>query len=479
MTSQVGFGCYRVAAGSIVHAQALEAALTQGINLIDTSANYGDGGSETLVGEVLERLIAAGRLRRQALIVVSKAGYIQGSNYALSRQRGEEGRPFADLVPFADGLEHCIHPEFLADQLDRSLERLGLKALDVYLLHNPEYYLGWAARQGIGLEASRAEYRRRIDLAFRYLEQEVARGRIGCYGISSNTFPSTPDDVQFTSLSTVWSVAESLAAPHHFRVIQLPLNLLETGGVLEVNQPGNRTVLQFASEKGLGVLVNRPLNAFGAGRLVRLAEGPQPEAAAPDAVEQRIDDLSASEETLQRRILPRLSLSAQQEIQLREWLTVGPALRQHWRRLDSPVQWEEVRDRYFLPRLQGGFEFLSRQRTVGKDLQTWVAGHRSRLDAAFHVVESAVAVRAALLVAVFKDRVRAADPDWNVSGTLSQLAVRALRSTAGVSAVLVGMRREAYVQDMLAELRRPVDTNDRRAAWLRLAQALKSSPAGD
>jgi diketogulonate reductase-like aldo/keto reductase len=48
--SQAGFGCYRVSAGVSHHEQALSKALCEGINLIDTSANYADGGSETLVG---------------------------------------------------------------------------------------------------------------------------------------------------------------------------------------------------------------------------------------------------------------------------------------------------------------------------------------------------------------------------------------------------------------------------------------------
>jgi aryl-alcohol dehydrogenase-like predicted oxidoreductase len=58
------------------------------------------------------------------------------------------------------------------------------------------------------------------------------------------------------------------------------------------------------------------------------------------------------------------------------------------------------------------------------------------------------------------DRIRrvmaAADPDWAAEGTLSQKAVRAIRSSPGVSCVLVGMRCEEYVADVLAELRRPI-----------------------
>ena len=130
MVSQAGFGCYRVSTGVAHHKTALQKALREGINLIDTSSNYADGGSESLVGEVLENLIASGQLSREEIVVVSKVGYLQGQNFDLSRKRKKAGQPFPELVEYAEGLEHCIHPEFLKDQLDRSLERLQLKTID-------------------------------------------------------------------------------------------------------------------------------------------------------------------------------------------------------------------------------------------------------------------------------------------------------------------------------------------------------------
>lgn len=187
--SQAGFGSYRIAAGQKHHEQALRQALQSGINLIDTSSNYGDGDSERLVGRMLAELIDADELKREQVVVVSKVGYLQGFNYALAQQRKQAGRPFPNLVKYADGLDHCIHPDFLDDQLTRSLERLNLETLDVYLLHNPEYYLSWAQRRPIPLDEARQTYYQRIRLAFDFLEQAVADGRIQSYGISSNTFP--------------------------------------------------------------------------------------------------------------------------------------------------------------------------------------------------------------------------------------------------------------------------------------------------
>ena len=137
--SRTGFGCYRVNAGNVTHATALAKALDSGINLIDTSANYADGGSEQLVGQVIADSIAKGGLSREQVVVVSKGGYLQGDNWTLHRRREAAGRPFTDVILLKEGLAHCIHPDFLDDQIGRSLDRLGLDVLDGYLLHNPEY----------------------------------------------------------------------------------------------------------------------------------------------------------------------------------------------------------------------------------------------------------------------------------------------------------------------------------------------------
>ena len=51
-------------------------------------------------------MVDSGELRRQAVVVVSKAGYLQGRNHTLSQERRRQGRPFAELVPYADGLDH-------------------------------------------------------------------------------------------------------------------------------------------------------------------------------------------------------------------------------------------------------------------------------------------------------------------------------------------------------------------------------------
>jgi hypothetical protein len=358
LVSEAGFGCYRIDVSVAEHRQALEYALRSGINLIDTSANYADGGSERLVGSVMTEMIERGVLDRDQVVVVTKAGYLQGENLELSRQRKMQRQAFPDLVEYDEGLEHCIHPAFLEDQLTRSLQRLQLERIDCYLLHNPEYYLRWAAHKLLDQAAAKNEFLRRIRLAFAYLESEVRAGRIGCYGISSNTFNKEETDYDYTSLAAIWQIACEISDQHHFRVIEMPMNLLEPEALTRINQPDGISVLSLAAEKRLGVLINRPLNAIVNDRLVRLAENVYKKSAAREAT-------------------------------------------------------------------------------------------------------------------AFGARVSQIDPDWQVS-SLSRLALRALRSTVGISSVLVGMRQVNYVAEVLSEIAVPCEKKARLESWQKIAGAWKA-----
>jgi aryl-alcohol dehydrogenase-like predicted oxidoreductase len=470
--SQAGFGCYRISVGVAHHAKALRTALCTGINLIDTSTNYADGGSETLVGQVLGEAIDAGDLKRDQVVVVSKVGYLQGQNYALSQERKQQGTPFPELVEYGQGLEHCIHPDFLQDQLNRSLERLNLETLDFFLLHNPEYYLEWAVKNGLPLDQARAEYYRRIKAAFEFLEQEVERGRIRHYGISSNTFPAAADAPDFTCLETIWNIADALKTTHHFRMIQLPFNLMEPGALLEENQPGGGSVLDFAKQKKMAVLVNRPLNAFTGNQLIRLAEVPAFEIQPKEDVVRKIQFLTKSEKSLWMKILPGLEIPAGLRIRIKEQMAIGDTLKHHWLNLGSYERWRQIKAGNLLPRIQGVMDFLQPHANQNEDLSNWMSSHQKKIEDAFEAVASIYAEKAAHEVARIRRLLATADPQWAEEGTLSQKALRAIRSTQGVSCILVGMRREAYVSDVIAELHRQIEQKPRLDSWCRLNQEL-------
>lgn len=220
----IGFGTYRIEGRRPEHAEAIKQALLGGINLIDTSANYGDGDSEIQIGEVLRELTEGGQINRNEVLLVSKFGYIQGQN--LKRYNsGEVVTP--DTVHYADYIKHCIHPDFMRDQLDRSLERLDQDRIDIFLLHNPEYYLHFEVRGEMDeatMDGHRQEMQRRIYEAFKALELEVDAGRIRSYGISSNSFslaPSDPHFLQYDNLLDLAAEVGKVVSPHDFLAWQL------------------------------------------------------------------------------------------------------------------------------------------------------------------------------------------------------------------------------------------------------------------
>lgn len=471
LVSPAGFGSYRVDTHTPEHYQALRYALQKGVNLIDTSSNYGDGRSEELIGQVVQELITAGQLCRADLVIVSKVGYLQGQNYLLSQQRQAENRPFPDLVPYSNGLEHCIHPEFIADQLTRSLQRLNTDFVDVYLLHNPEYYLSWAKKMGIDPASAQAEYDRRIKLAFAYLEQEVTAGRIKAYGVSSNTFPAPAESYEFTSLARLWEIAQNLTPNHHFQVIQLPFNLLETGAVTEANQPNGQTVLELAHALSLGVLVNRPLNALVEHNLVRLAS--RPGVPAPPSVAEvntAVSQVAELENQLNQAIFDTaLPFRTKQEFSAT--LASGRLLKERWQGFGSDNNWQDIRDGYVLPRSQMGLRFLGQRPESSPDMKQLGELYGQALQKAVNHITVFYAHQAGQLTEQLTHNINHLVPDW-AAATLSQTAVRAVRSTAGVSCVLVGMRHEAYVDDVLAELARPWPEPTGRETWLTVKKAL-------
>jgi diketogulonate reductase-like aldo/keto reductase len=86
---------------------AVRLALELGYRLIDTAEMYGDGGAEEVVGAALSDALRAGDLRREEVILVSK---VLPSNASATGVRAA-----------------C----------ERSLRRLGIDHIDLYLLHWP------------------------------------------------------------------------------------------------------------------------------------------------------------------------------------------------------------------------------------------------------------------------------------------------------------------------------------------------------
>jgi aryl-alcohol dehydrogenase-like predicted oxidoreductase len=432
----LGFGCYRVVDGNAGHESALRRYLAMGGNLIDTSANYGDGASEELVGKVL-----AG-LPRDRVIIVTKGGYIQGQNMTLAEQQN-----FPEVVEYGPGIWHCIHPEFLATQIERSCSLMEQNYIDVYLLHNPEYYLEDIAHRRTLTKADHDEFYRRIREAFRFLEQKVADGVIGWYGVSSNNFgqpamAAGKPCTTATSVARCLDEAEALAPDHHFRVVQLPLNLYESGGALNPNSAG-QTVLEFCANKGIGVLANRPLNAFQNNQLIRLADWGPPGAPPPGVEQLRelLEPLSGLERAFELAMGQPISL-ATEETMSELFLRVVP-------QLPSLSHWQQAAPHHIVEPIQAWLLEARQQHGQDPVFEAWLEQFVARINPVFEAVQGQIsaqqqsgsdAIRAKLVEAGYPADAR----------PLSQIALHMLTSLKGLSCVLVGMRRNEYVEDAMS-----------------------------
>ena len=312
---KLAIGTYRLLPGVQAHEQAVVRALSRGIRVIDTSPTYGDGGCERLVAKAVGD---AGLAGDSSLAIISKFGYLQGE--ALEKHRAaagssSSGPSYSETVDFDPTCSHCLSPDFMADQLTGSLERLETDRLDCFLMHNPEHLLldrvhaptslpeagatdgipspgttitsssgaggSLGANSNLAEEAAaamsltasvleaRADLQARMRTSFEALEEEVKRGRIRTYGISSNSFSVAASDPHFLPYDWLLEAAEEAAqragnAAHSFSTVELPINMLEREGLAGC--------AAWASGNGIRVLASRPLTAFHPMGTFRLAE---------------------------------------------------------------------------------------------------------------------------------------------------------------------------------------------------------------
>ncbi len=447
--SILAFGGYRVDDETPEHREALRRALAAGINLVDTSTNYMDGGSERLLGDVLRDAVTDGELARDEVIVVSKIGYVQGRNYALALERERSGDPFPEMVKMGEGMWHCIHPAFIADQLERTLDRIELETLDVCLLHNPEYYLELGRRGGGTSEQARREFDRRVEAAFAALERAVADGKLAWYGVSSNTVTAPVAAPEATSLTRFLEAAEAAGgADHHFAVLQLPMNLLEAGAVFERNtgDRGARTVLEEARARGVGVLVNRPLNAVVDGALIRLADITDVDGAPAD-FEHEVARIADLEDEFRRDIAPSIRVSPESlpPEDFFRWAEPLAGVRTRIRTLED---WGHI-----VGQITGTLRHVGaslEERLDGDVAERWTAWRKRYLPAMERVIlelRRHAAARARAQSAAVRAAIDPHLPPARRDESLSRKALWVAASTPGVTSVLNGMRRVEYVDD--------------------------------
>ncbi len=269
MLHKIGFGTYRITYKNREHIDSLIFALQSGVRLIDTSSNYMNGESELAVAIALHEVDES---IASEVEIISKFGYMQGDE--LAQYKINKG--YNHTVEYDNSCYHNISAEFMRDQLTKSLSRLHVQEIDCYMIHNPEYFmldlLNHTKKDDFDKDYMQDEMMQRVFDVFIALEEEVIKGRIKSYGISSNSFSKHPTSLDFMEYESLIDLAREAALKHgkdkhSFTTIELPINLLETDGL---------GCAAWAKENNLRVLANRPLSAHDDKAMYRLATYDEP-----------------------------------------------------------------------------------------------------------------------------------------------------------------------------------------------------------
>jgi aryl-alcohol dehydrogenase-like predicted oxidoreductase len=281
VVSSVGLGTYLGDPTDAVderYEATVRRAVENGINVVDTAINYRHQRSERAVGRALD----AARPDREAVVVATKGGFVgfdgerpDDPGAYVREEYLESG--VAEAEQFARGI-HCIAPDFVDDQLSRSLSNLGLDTVDLYYVHNPETQLEKRSREAVydALEA-----------AFTRLEERAAAGDLNHYGVATwQALRVAPDHDLHLSLSELVDRARAASdaagtEATHFRAVQLPFNVHMADAFTVAahdSVDGPQSALRFAHEAGLNVFTSA---SIGQGELA------QP-GAIPDAIAERL-----------------------------------------------------------------------------------------------------------------------------------------------------------------------------------------------
>jgi len=233
---------------------AIATALRSGINVLDTAINYRHQRSERNVGAALRQVIDSGELRRNEVVVCTKAGYLSFEGDLPADPRAYFLREYVesgviDPAQLAGGM-HCMTPAYLENQVGRSRRNLDLETIDVFYVHNPESQLA---------EVSREVFHQRLGEAFAMLENQVKEGSIAYYGVATwSAFRLAEGARDYLSLAEVEALARAAGGDqHHFRFVQLPFNLAMPEAFGLANQRVERqkmSLLGAASKLGIAIV---------------------------------------------------------------------------------------------------------------------------------------------------------------------------------------------------------------------------------
>lgn len=213
--------------------------LSGGVNVIDTAINYRYMKSERSIGKALKALCQKYDYDRREFFISSKIGFVpedadngHRSHYYVQKLIEDNKLSMEDIL-FDEKKRpvHCIHPEYLKEQLDYSLKNLNLKTIDLMYLHNA------VESQGAVLDPDNFEDR--LSKAFEFLESARKDGKLRYYGMATwNCFrTSSSNKGLYANLQDIVELVEKVCGKENgFKFIQVPINIMHPEAFVESYQ---------------------------------------------------------------------------------------------------------------------------------------------------------------------------------------------------------------------------------------------------
>ncbi|MFD3157719.1 aldo/keto reductase [Haloimpatiens sp. FM7330] len=209
---------------SKLYKEAIEFALQNGMNFIDSAIVYRDMLSERDIGKVLKKLINKKIVKRSEIIISTKGGIIPGDyDLGLSYEQYLDELVKQNIIKVEEyeevkRREHTLSNKFFQFCINKSRENLGIKTIDIHYIHNPEMSK---------VEMEESEFYKKIENLFNFYEDQVERGNIRFYGMATwFAFSKNPSDKMYISLEKIVDIAKIVAGTkNHFKFVQMPYNI--------------------------------------------------------------------------------------------------------------------------------------------------------------------------------------------------------------------------------------------------------------
>ena len=249
----------------------IDSVQSNGINHIDTASNYRYMKSERTVGAALNFLMNNKNFTRENFFISSKLGFIAEDfdNKIFLKEKiekliKEKKITNEDIIDNS----YCINPNFLNESFEIIRKNLGIETLDlIYLQNFYEMQKVLNNQNNPSFSSQKEKILLNLSKTFEFLEEKVSQGKLLNYGLATwECFRANPETNfnSYLSLLDVVKIAENtIGKNHHFKFVQMPINIMMPEAWAEKWQSNNKEekipLLELAGELELNIISCSPL----------------------------------------------------------------------------------------------------------------------------------------------------------------------------------------------------------------------------